>query len=92
MKKYTVYKETSDDWCPSYELSTHFQTDIKSMAQVNFGGLSDGMYRVSVWGADDIGMNIDFKSDFNALSMFLKVLQLDDITMDKLTELGFKQF
>jgi len=85
-----VFKLTSDDWHPSYKLNGHHK-GVKGpqMVEVSHLKLTNGEYRVCVWGADDCGMDFDTKSGNKALRTFLTVISWDDVTMSGLKELGF---
>jgi hypothetical protein len=48
-----IYWPTNDDWCPNYERDT---------VRVRVTTLLDGSLRVSVWGADDLGMERDIQN------------------------------
>lgn len=83
-----VYKQTSDDWYPSYQLegvAEHY----KNLVRVSFLSIRDGSWRVCCWGADDFGMERDFKEEYDAWNIFLLVIKLEDVTFNKLKELGF---
>jgi hypothetical protein len=47
-------------------------------------------WKVSVWGDDDSGMEMDFLDERSAWQCFIEVIGLDDVTVKKLKELGFK--
>lgn len=89
-----VYKETTDDWYPSYKIK---DTSIK-LVEVAFTKTGQdpknfkGEWRVCVWGADDCGMERDYQgpeTETECWNMFLQVIGLKDVTMKKLKELGF---
>lgn len=85
--------QTPDDWYPSF--SKPEWTGPQDPAQrgkggfvlVRFSHLSDGLYRVSVWGADDTGMELDLKSRMEALALY-KILP-NPVTKLELCALGF---
>lgn len=83
LKDATILKWTTDDWCPNFH-----DTLVEVSFHVSIGpGGYDGCSRVCVWGADDIGMELDGD---DAEETFLKIIQLDDLTFDNLKELGLK--
>ena len=85
-----VFKLTSDDWYPSYKLDGyHNGRKDPQLVEVSHLKLTNGQYRVCVWGADDAGMDFDTKSGNKALRVFLTVINWDDVTRAKLKELGF---
>lgn len=95
-----VFKITSDDWYPSYHLdSWHQGVQKQGLVEVAFvqtgpdpkNGL--GEWRVCVWGGDDCGMERDYPGttgETECWTMFLQVIGLQDVTMNKLKTLGFR--
>ena len=83
-----VYKETSEDWYPSFKLST---THIsKGLVKVSFHYpvTTHNGYMVSVWGADDCGMELQFSEKQKAMDCFMNIISMKDITISQLKELG----
>jgi hypothetical protein len=94
---YEVYKETSEDWYPSYRLSS-WSNEIKDsdtkLVCVTFTPLLSPLadheeYRVHVWGSDDCGMEKDFTCEKKAWSCFLEVIGLKDVTFKELLDRQF---
>lgn len=57
----SCYKKTRDDWCPSYALLATEPPPYSNMVRVvRCSLLGSNAWRVAVWGADDMGMEIDF--------------------------------
>ena len=90
-KQTTVYKLTQDDWFPSV------YSDYGDLVSVYFhGNIHDSrrelepVYRTSVWGGDDIGMEFNSTNEAESWTMFLQVIGLDYVNMKELSELGFK--
>ena len=86
-----VYKLTTDDWCPSYTLSLGVswgKVVPVVLCVVGNPGTSQG-WRVAVWGADDCGMEKDFTTREEARTCFFAVVELPDVTMKILREMGF---
>ena len=86
--KRSFFKKTSDDWYPCYKIEKDARHS-EGLVEVIFTKLIDGMYRVCIWGADDFGMERDFKEEYDAWNIFLLVIKLEDVTFNKLKELGF---
>lgn len=85
-----VFKLTSDDWYPSYQLKGyHKGTKDPKMVEVSHLKLTNGQYRVCVWGADDCGMDFDTNSGNKAFRVFMMILDWDVVTKAKLKEMGF---
>lgn len=90
-----VFKRTSDDWCPSYELSQwNNGVERQKLVEVSFTQTgptppTDGEWRVCAWGGDDCGMERDFTDEKTAWCCFLEVIGLEDVTMATLKERGF---
>jgi hypothetical protein len=73
-----VMRSTSDDWYPCFPDKT---------VRVRVTRLSTGSWRVSVWGADDDGMEIDVSLQARALDIFETLPRV--ITKKDLTARGF---
>lgn len=89
----TVYVSTDDDWCPSYIMNMTHSPD-KMMVIVSFFELHDPddktpMYRVCVWGADDLGMEFDTHDRTFAESYFIMCISQETLNIEFLTEKGF---
>ena len=76
-----ILKPTTDNWCPNY--------NNKTVAVSPVLNISDGSFRVCVWGADDMGMERDLKTFAGAQRIKKKVWKLKVITVKKLKKLGF---
>lgn len=84
--KVTVFKRTTDDWCPSYKTTNSDQFVKVTFNVVGPHGLE---WRVCAWGADDMGMEKDFPSEEEAWKCFMEVIILEDVTVEALQKLGF---
>jgi len=73
-----IMRQTSDQWYPNYPGDT---------VKVRVTRLSDGKWRVSVWGADDDGMECDLRLQDEALALFEALPKV--ITKADLTARGF---
>ncbi len=81
-----VFKSTTDDWHPSFELK-----DGAMLVQVSFSKWDDGDgFHVSVWGDDDCGMELDTENENQAFNIFLQVIGMEFVNMKPLRDLGFK--
>jgi len=85
MKTCSVYKKTSDNWCPNY----NYDFVMVSFCQTGPNPPINGEWRVCVWGADDFGMERDFKNKDEAWQVFIEVISLDNVTIDELKLLEF---
>lgn len=91
----SVFKITSDDWYPSYELSQWHNGKHQKLVEVSFTQTGPdpkygvGKWRVCVWGGDDFGMERDFVDEKRAWCCFLEVIGLDDVTMTALKKRNF---
>ena len=92
----SVFKITSDDWCPSYKLSQqHDRVKCQKLVEVSFTQTGPdpkhgaGKWRVCAWGGDDLGMDRDFTDEKKAWCCFLEIIGLDDVTIAALKERGF---
>ena len=89
MKKVNVYKTTSDNWHPSFQLKDGTQLVRVSFTQTGPNPPHNGEWRVCVWGDDDCGMEKDFLEEIAAQAMFLEVIALADVNKQGLKKLGF---
>lgn len=83
MNRHTVevFKKTSDEWCPNYPGDT---------VRVSYrGNIGNNVYRVCAWGDDDLGMEFDHESESVVWQKFIEVISLEDVTFEKLIEMGF---
>lgn len=83
-----VYKETSEDWYPSFNLSTTHTSKGLVRVSFHYPVSTNHSYMVSVWGADDCGMELQFTDKQEAMNCFMGIISLKDITMSQLKELG----
>lgn len=85
-----AFKVTADDWCPSYKLSGYHRGHKNPLlVEVSHHELTNGEYRVAVWGGDDMGMEFDTKSGNKARKLLLTILSWEVVSKEKLKELGF---
>lgn len=88
----TIYKPTDDDWWGNFDNNTvelSFRGNINRKHRTpNVGAI----YRISVWGNDDFGMDRDFSSIKKALAFFKKVEQLPVLNQKQLLSMGFNWF
>lgn len=86
----TFFKLTHDDWYPEWQLSRpDARFESTGLVQVSFSRLSDGLYRVCVWGADDCGMEYDFEKFSDARRVLRKILRVKYVNKNWLKNLGF---
>lgn len=85
----TKWIRTREDWAPSFQPHTYDNPLNSTALQVRFSQLSTGQYRVSVWGADDLGMEFDH-DDRNTVANLYNTLN-DYTTQHQLQEMGFKR-
>lgn len=83
-----AYKSTRDNWYPSYQ--TLDMRENAGLVRVSLGRLSDGLFRVCVWGADDFGMEKDQASMKKAIVLFLNIMLLPYVDQRELREMGFE--
>ncbi len=83
-----VFKVTSEDWYPSYKLE-----DKTKLVQVSFMQVllatSATSWRVCVGGQDDYVVERDFATENEAWCMFVRIIGLEDVTMNTLKNIGF---
>jgi hypothetical protein len=84
MRRVEVFKKTHDSWYPEWSLYIG-PTDMKTgLVQVSFLQLSDGMWRVCCWGADDMGLERDYETEAEAWNVFLQVIGWSDVSQSRL--------
>lgn len=72
------FRPTTDDWYPNWP---------GDMVYIRMCPLSNGLFRVCVWGADDTGMEIDVKSKEEAQAIYNSLPPI--ISKKDLKERGF---
>lgn len=86
-----MFKPTRDDWHPNYRIAEDKRYGATGFVRVSFLGLNDGVHRVCVWGADDMGMERDFKHKSEARGMFKILTMLPSIEKAALLKHGFER-
>lgn len=83
--KQVVYKKTTDDWYPNFP-----DDQVKVILCQTGTTTRPGEFRVSVWGGDDFGMEIDSEDLNEAKMVFSLVKEMKIITKTELRKLGFR--
>jgi hypothetical protein len=81
-KKTTIMVTSEDDFCPSFE-NDKVELNLSERCP------HTGSNFVSVWGADDLGMDIEIKDLTKARELFRK-LKKSTISFQMLYDLGFE--
>jgi hypothetical protein len=76
-----VLKVTHDDWYPCI--------DDKYVSLKYVGLLTDGMYRVCVWGGDDFGLEKDYSTEEEAKEVYERLKATKVINKRDLFNIGF---
>lgn len=85
IKNISCYKRTSDNWHPS------FSVDGEDVVRVHYvNDKRTDTYYISVWGADDYGLEKSFKSMIAAERCLLTILESPRVNIDVLLSAGFK--
>lgn len=92
MHKRTAFKLTNDNWHPSYELNSWVKgkEPPNMLVHVSFLPLHPTaprekmLYRVSVWGNDDYGLEFDYDSPLMALDVFDEIMKLEYVDQEVL--------
>jgi len=84
----TVFKEVAEDWYGNYRIADDVRYTGKYVS-VGITKLSNGMYRVAVWGNDDFGMEYDTKTKNRAVLIFQRCVMEDLLTKQWLLDNGF---
>jgi hypothetical protein len=82
----TAFVPTSDDWYPNFKGNL-----VRVRLHLSCGEQAKPFLRVSVWGNDDTGMELDFdaKDSASATQVFLDVLSQRSLTKAWLKQKGF---
>ena len=92
-----VFKPTKDNWCDSYKIAGYCNgIQNQMLVAVTFHGnimaydpKQAPVWRTSVWGNDDGGMEYDCATEAECWNIFLQVIGWDSVDKDALRELGF---
>lgn len=84
-----LYKKTDDDWSSNFDGNL---VELEFHGNINHSGSGLPIYRISVWGDDDIGMDRDFDNKADAIKFFEKVEALPVLNHKELLSLGFNWF
>ena len=97
IKEYGIfYKQTLEEWAPSFRLcspSYHAEYDNSKLLRVNmfcYQSKRPYLYRICVWGADDMGMELDTKSKMRAMKTIKAIINEIYLSKQCLVSLGFK--
>jgi hypothetical protein len=93
-KRLRCFKLTEDDWYPSYQIKGYHKGVLEpKLVEVSFMQLSNGQWRVCIWGQDDDGMERDYSSRQKkiAKAMYEQILERDYINKGWLRDQGFQQ-
>lgn len=90
----TTMMPTLDDWYPNHKLENH-PSGLVEGVQVSFIELmpfrnNPKLWRVCVWGNDDLGMERDYADRQEALAMYNLVTSWETVDKYTLTEQGFE--
>lgn len=89
-----VYKETKEDWHPSFQLCTkNFHNDTTKLVRLHFFAYISKkpfLYRICVTGADDTRMELDTKDLQRAKNTWAVLLKATDVSRLLCTSIGFK--
>jgi hypothetical protein len=99
MDKVEVFKPTQDDWSGSYRFDGRYEGDENQMlvAVMFLGNICASeltkapVWRTSVWGNDDYGMEYDCDNETEAWTMFLQVIKMEFVNKEALRKLGYTQ-
>lgn len=89
----SIYKLTQDDWHGNYFVEMSGNHCLGEAVEVIFNGNittnEAPIWRVSIWGTDDFGMEKDFYCQKAASNCFVEVISHDYIGRDMLIKMGF---
>lgn len=84
-----VFVLTKEDWCPSYQCNDSYNKRL--LLRVSFFELqgNDSLFRVCVWGSDDMGMDYDTPDRELAEQYFIDCISQEYLSLDYLKGKGF---
>ena len=92
--KIEVFKRTQDNWYGNFKVRDDRR--VESLVMVSFHGnicsynsKLDPIWRTSVWGNDDTGMEIDCATEAEAREKFQQVIEMEYVDRAPLLKLGF---
>ena len=90
------YKETSEDWHPSFRVETDNHVESYPVVGVRYHDMSDRcvkkgdeFYRICISGADDTRMELDTRERSRADEVVASILAMETLTYEGLKALGF---
>jgi hypothetical protein len=94
MDRIEVFIKTDEDWYGNFKIEGDKRYEKDRFVRLSMSKLmgEPQMWRVAVWGNDDLGMDLDFQRKSEAKEMF-SILALKGVINRKLlTRLGFNRF
>ena len=86
----SVFKSTKDDWYPSFKIEGDARyDDLVSVSYLEL--VPSGEWRVCVWGADDMGVELDFlpHERIKAWDVFISIIEKEYVEYSFLKSIGF---
>jgi hypothetical protein len=94
MNTISAYKETTDNWFPSFKFVGNQNRNFVNVefTKIEPNTLTTGIdaWRVCAWGNDDFGLELDYTDRIEALNMFYAIITLEYVNVDILCGYGFK--
>lgn len=85
MKEISVYKTTTDNWCGSYKI---YKWPIE-LVEISYTHYEDRFYIVAT-GTDDYSLILRYEDEKKALTDFMVILGMSDVTIESLKAMGFE--
>ena len=85
----TSFRPTPDDWYSNFKIHADKRYTDTKLVCLSLLSLSDGQYRVCVWGNDDTGMEFDTPNLTYARRLYTDLCLQPEITKRDLVILGF---
>jgi hypothetical protein len=70
MTRRDAWVPVAEDWYGNFKIEDDRRFQTTRLVLVSAMGLSDGKYRVCVWGNDDFGLERDFDQPGEAMTLF----------------------
>lgn len=99
MDRVYCFKLTSDDWYSEYKISKDVRYENAKFVCVTFHGNLNAydstmkpVYRTSVWGNDDTGIDKDSEIESEAFELYLDLCSLKNVTKEYCLKRGMNYF
>lgn len=90
-KRIVHFKKTKDDWSPNFD-NNQVKLSYHGVINPYVNDPTKFVYRVSVWGNDDLGIDKDFDNHLDAKRLFNVIDSMKYVNKADLLNLGMEYF